>query len=500
METIPPRPTPAPSIGELSNTFAALPDVFHSRILPTRVAAPQLLRFNQSLGEELGLDLAAVDPTMLAAIFAGNVLPAGAAPVAMAYAGHQFGNFVPQLGDGRALLLAELVDRTGQRRDIHLKGSGRTPYSRGGDGRAGLGPVLREFIVSEAMHALRIPTTRALAAVATGETIMRDTPVPGAVLTRIGASHIRVGTFEYHAARNDTAAVRTLADYAIGRHYPDARQAPNPYFALLQCVADRQATLIADWMRVGFIHGVMNTDNMAISGETIDFGPCAFMDEWNPSAVYSAIDRRGRYAFSNQPGIAQWNLARLAETLLPLIDEAPEKAVEAATGVLLQFMTTFEGRRMDGLRAKIGLSSAEPGDRELIQVLLDGMHAQSVDHTNLFRRLADAVAGQPDEARALYTSPAAFDAWSIAWRSRLERDPATESSRIAAMRSANPAIIPRNHQIERAIRSAIDGNELAPFHALTDALQAPYSNEAALGPYAAPPAPAERVLQTFCGT
>jgi uncharacterized protein YdiU (UPF0061 family) len=492
--------TSAPYIGRLSNTFAELPREFSARLAPTPVAKPQLIRLNETLAREIGLELDGVDANTLAEVFAGNLIPEGATPVAMAYAGHQFGHFVPQLGDGRAILLAEVVDSAGIRRDIHLKGSGRTPYSRGGDGRAGLGPVLREYVISEAMHALGIATTRTLAAVSSGESILRDGPTPGAVLARVGTSHIRVGTFEFHAARGNEVALRTLADYVIARHYPESREAGNPYLALLSTIADRQATLVAEWMRVGFIHGVMNTDNMAVSGETIDFGPCAFMDAWDPATVFSSIDHRGRYAFSNQPAVAQWNLARLAETLLPLIDSDLEKAAGIATEVIVAFLETCQSRWQERLRGKFGLSGDEPGDGALIDALLEVLRTQEVDYTQFFWHLANVPTGRPDAARSLFRDPTAFDAWVDAWRGRLARDPRTSEDRFTAMRRLSPAIIARNHQVEHAIRAAVDSGDYAPFHALVDALARPYDPGAAQGRYAVPPAPAERVLQTFCGT
>ena len=494
-----PDPLP-PHIGNLTNTFASLPETFYARLPPTPVRAPELLRLNEPLAAQIGLTLDDLAPETLLAVFAGNLVPAGAEPVAMAYAGHQFGNFVPRLGDGRAILLAEVVGDDGVRRDLLLKGSGRTPFSRGGDGRAALGPVLREYIVSEAMYALGIPATRALAAVATGERIVREGSVPGAIVTRVARSHVRIGTFEYHAARGDTDAVRRLADYVIGRHYPDLRDAANPYLALIATVAARQAALIAAWMRVGFIHGVMNTDNMSIAGETIDFGPCAFMDAWDPATVYSAIDRRGRYAYGNQPLIGQWNLARFAETLLPLIGDDAERAAGEATNVLVAFMDDYERLRLRDLRAKLGLGQALDGDAALAQTLLDMMQAQSVDHTLLFWRLADAVRGDANGVRSLFQAPGAFDAWALAWHERLARDSGAGTEVIARMRAASPAIIPRNHLVERALRAAIDAGDLAPFHALVEALAQPYAPEAAAGPYATPPRPEERVLQTFCGT
>jgi len=372
------------------NSYRRLPDRFHVRMPPAAVAEPRLIAFNRDLAEELGLDVPAIEPAA-AAIFSGNALPAGAEPIAVAYAGHQFGSFVPQLGDGRAILLGEVIDRSGRRRDIQLKGSGRTPFSRRGDGRAALGPVLREYVVSEAMHALGIPTTRALAAVATGEPVYREEVLPGAVLTRVAASHIRVGTFQFFAARGDQDGVRTLADHVLARHYPELAEAERPYLALLAGVAERQARLVAHWMHVGFIHGVMNTDNMAVSGETIDYGPCAFMDAYDPQTVFSAIDHGGRYAFANQPNIALWNLARLAETLLPLIDPDPQAAIGQAREALGGFAERFEGFWLDGMRRKLGLATAEADDQALANGLLQAMAQGTADFTLTFRRLCDAA-------------------------------------------------------------------------------------------------------------
>src|ERR1700733_1269967 len=378
--------THEPHTAMIPPSYAALPEHFFARLNPTPVAKPRLLRFNHCLERELGLGIGDLDAQALAEIFSGNLVPEGASSIAMAYAGHQFGYFVPQLGDGRALLLAEVVDCAGMRRDIQLKGSGRTPYSRGGDGRAALGPVLREYLVSEAMHALGIPTPRALAAVATGEPVFREEALPGAVLTRVAASFVRVGTFQYFAARDDVEAVRRLPDYVIDRHFYDARAAQQPYLALLRSVLGAEASLIAQWMHVGFIHGVMNTDNMAVSGETIDFGPCAFMDAYDPGAVFSSIDRQGRYAYGNQPHAAVWNLARFAETLLPIIDASMERAVEAASEVLGGFAPRFSDESLAGMRRKLGLQAREEGDAALAEELLDAMHRNQADFTLTFRR------------------------------------------------------------------------------------------------------------------
>jgi uncharacterized protein YdiU (UPF0061 family) len=483
-----------------TNSYAALPAHFYTRIDPTRVAEPRLIQFNQGLAAELGLD-AGLEPDFLAAVFAGNTLLPGSQPIAMAYAGHQFGQFVPQLGDGRAILLGEVRDRLGRRRDIQLKGSGRTPYSRGGDGRAAVGPVLREYLVSEAMHALGVPATRALAAVATGEVVFRERAVPGAILTRVAASHVRVGTFQYFAARGDADATRRLADYAIERHYPGVASASNPYLELLRSVMQRQARLVAGWMSVGFIHGVMNTDNMAISGETIDFGPCAFMDAYDPATVFSSIDHGGRYAYMNQPAAAQWNLARFAETLLPFIDGQSDRAVELATAVIADFSKEFDEYWLAGMRRKVGLFLEEEGDPKMIRGLLDVMQGSGADFTLTFRRLCAAAEGGADPALdGLFAEPAAFREWVQVWRSRLAREPQPGSEHAAFMRLVNPAVIPRNHRIEAVIVAAVERGDYAPFEELSRILSRPYEEQPSFAAYANPPRPEERVLQTFCGT
>ncbi|MFL5337295.1 MAG: protein adenylyltransferase SelO [Geminicoccaceae bacterium] len=484
------------------NTYARLPERLYARLAPTAVAAPRLVRLNAALAEDLGLD-----PTELASpegvdILAGNRVPGGAEPIALAYAGHQFGQFVPQLGDGRAILLGEVVGRDGVRRDIQLKGSGQTPFSRRGDGRAALGPVLREYIVSEAMAALDVPTTRTLAAVMTGEPVYRETALPGAVLTRVAASHIRVGTFQYFAARGDGEAVRLLADYTIRRHYPEAAEAGQPYRALLDTVVARQAELVARWLLIGFIHGVMNTDNTSVAGETIDYGPCAFMDAYDPATVFSSIDSFGRYAYGNQPRIAQWNLARLAETLLPLLAEEQEAALEAARDALTTFAPRFEAAYLGGLRRKIGLATEREEDAPLVQDLLTRMAANGADFTLTFRRLCDAAAGPEGDAgvRALFAAPAAYDAWAAGWRRRLAEEPSDAAARSAAMRAVNPAFIPRNHLVEAALDAAVGRQDFGPFEDLLEVLSRPYEDRPGLERYTAPPAPEERVLQTFCGT
>ena len=489
-------------IAVFSNSYARLPEHFFARLSPTPVAKPRLIIFNESLASELGLDTRGLEPDELAAVFAGNVTPPGAEPIAMAYAGHQFGNFVPKLGDGRAILLGEVLDRNGERRDVQLKGAGRTPFSRRGDGRAALGPVLREYLVSEAMHALGIPTTRALAAVLTGEPVFRDRQLPGAVLTRVASSHIRVGTFQYFAARGDLEAVKHLADYVIDRHFPDARDAERPRLALLQAVVERQALLIARWMLVGFIHGVMNTDNTALSGETIDFGPCAFMDSYDPATAFSAIDEFGRYAYGNQPTIAKWNLARFAETLLPLLDPNPERAVELANEAISAFTSRFQEHWLAGMRDKLGLSSNEEGDLELAHAFLRAMHENAADFTLTFRRLCDAAADEKADAnvRVLFANPAAYDSWVARWRSRLVVEKFEPNACAQAMRTVNPAFIPRNHRVEQALGAAIEYGDFSPFAELLTVLSRPYEDQAIFADYANPPHADERVFRTFCGT
>lgn len=489
-------------IAAFANNYARLPEHFFVRQLPAQVKSPQLVKFNSALARELDLDIAAIEAIGAAALFAGNVVPAGATPLAMAYAGHQFGNFVPQLGDGRAILLGDIIDRHGVHRDIQLKGAGRTPFSRGGDGRAALGPVLREYLISEAMHALHIPTTRALAAVTTGEMVYRDGPLPGAVLTRIAASHVRVGTFQYFAARDDVDAVKRLADYVIDRHYPAAKDAAHPYLALLQAVVDRQAALIARWMHVGFIHGVMNTDNMAISGETIDYGPCAFMDAFDPATVFSSIDHGGRYAYGNQPGIARWNLARFAETLLPLLHVDQERAVEQAVRAIDGFAAAYDGYWLAGMRNKLGLSTAEAGDLDLSHALLNIMAENRADFTLTFRRLSDAAlaADEDDRLRRLFAAPASLDSWLVAWRSRLARDPFDARERASSMQRVNPAFIPRNHKVEQALAAAVQHSDLTIFDELLAVLSRPFEEQDGMESHSAAPPRDGPLFRTYCGT
>jgi serine/tyrosine/threonine adenylyltransferase len=484
------------------SSYANLPERFFARVSPTRVAAPRIIKVNDALAADLCLASTAVDESAIAAFFSGNTLPPGSVPIAMAYAGHQFGHFVPQLGDGRAILIGESRDRAGVLRDIQLKGSGRTPYSRSGDGRAALGPVLREYLVSEAMHALGIPATRALAAVLTGELVQRETALPGAILTRVAASHVRVGTFEYFAAREDVAGVKLLADFVIDRHFPECRQDSAPYLVLLRQVVQRQASLIAAWMNVGFIHGVMNTDNMAVSGETIDFGPCAFMDAFDPAAVFSSIDQRGRYAYANQPHAAAWNLARFAETLLPLIDADSARAIESATVVLESFASKFAECWLTGMRRKLGLSTAEAQDQQLAEDFLGAMHRSRADFTLTFRVLGDAALRPADDARmkVLFSDARAFQEWSQRWRARLAHESIAPDARAHVMRHANPALIPRNHRIEQMIVAAVEQGDFKPFERLVTALAQPYEDQTVYTDLGEPPQASERVLQTFCGT
>jgi len=488
------------------NHFARLGAPFFAKVQPTPVNRPMLIRFNVELARELGMSVDGVSDAELADVFSGNALPAGAEPLAMAYAGHQFGHFVPQLGDGRAIWLGELRTADGARFDVQLKGSGRTAYSRGGDGRAALGPVLREYLVSEAMARLGVPTTRALAAVATGEWVARDRPLPGGVITRVARSFIRVGTFEYFASRGDVEAVKKLADYVIARNYPELASAEQRYVALLEAVIARQARLIAQWMQFGFIHGVMNTDNMSIAGETIDYGPCAFMDGYRHQRVFSSIDHHGRYAYNSQPGIGLWNLIRLAETLLPLLAEKTVDAVAIAEKHLETFKDQYEAAWLAGMRAKLGLSAvagSDEEDRALIGGLLDLMDENEADFTLTFHqlsRLGADVNTRDEEARELFAQSAKFDDWLAKWRERLKRETQSDDARQGAMRAVNPVYIPRNHQIEAAIRAAEDRGDFSVFHELHAVLQNPYVEQAGKERYLLPPEPEEKVTKTFCGT
>jgi uncharacterized protein YdiU (UPF0061 family) len=496
------------------HTYAALAPRFGAPATPTKVPAPRLIRLNRALAGRLGLDADALDSELGAALFGGNVVAEGARPIALAYAGHQFGHFVPQLGDGRAILLGELRDVGGARFDVQLKGAGPTPFSRRGDGRAALGPVLREYLLSEAMAALGVPTTRALAAVATGAPVFRETALPGAVITRVAASHVRVGTFQFFAARQDHEALRLLADHVIARHYPEVAAAhpsgggdgePDGarYLALIEAVAARQASLVAAWLSIGFVHGVMNTDNTQIAGETLDYGPCAFLDEYDPGAVFSSIDHQGRYAYANQPRIAQWNLARFAETLLPLLGVDEAAAVAKAEAVLAGFGARFDDAYLARMRRKLGLAEAHDGDLALLEELLGIFARAGVDFTNGFRALSARLVHEEREAPDALPGGAALDAWESHWRARLSRE-SREGRDLAEVRRAmdatNPAVIPRNHLVEAVIRAAVDRDDFAPFDALLAEVERPFDARPPGSPFTQPPRPEERVTQTFCGT
>jgi uncharacterized protein YdiU (UPF0061 family) len=472
------------------NSYARLPDRFHARLAPTPVIAPKLIKLNEPLARQLGLDPAFLASPEGVAILGGNTVAEGSEPIALAYAGHQFGNFVPQLGDGRAVLLGEVVDITGTRRDIQLKGSGPTPFSRRGDGRAALGPVLREYIISEAMYALGIPTTRSLAAVLTGEPVIRENIMPGAVLTRVASSHIRVGTFQFFAARGDTEALKLLADHVIARHYPEAKSCVD----LFEKVIERQANLVAKWLGVGFIHGVMNTDNVSVAGETIDYGPCAFMDAYHPETVFSSIDQTGRYAFGKQPQIAGWNLARLGEAMLPLFAEDPDKALEQANDSLKNYGAIFGAAYLSVLRRKFGLSTEHEGDAELAQSFMKLLMDNGTDYTLAFRSLSHGT------VRGLFEEPAGYDAWEIQWRERLAQEPQDEAARRAAMLAVNPAYIPRNHKVEEVLAAAIQDDNYAPFEQLIDVLARPFEERPEAEAYAGPPTGDPKKYRTYCGT
>lgn len=485
------------------NSFARLPARFYQLLAPTPVAAPAPIRVNRGLALELGLDPDWLASPAGTAFLAGNSVIDGSEPLAAAYAGHQFGSFNPQLGDGRAILLGELRGADGRRVDLQLKGAGRTHWSRGGDGRSPLGPVLREYIVSEAMATLGVPSTRALAAVGTGEQVFRDRPLPGAVLARVAASHIRIGSFEFFAARNDREALEILARYTLERHYPSQAQAENPALALLEAAVQAQARLVSRWQLLGFIHGVMNTDNMLLSGETIDYGPCAFMDAFNPDTVFSSIDHGGRYAYRNQPAIAHWNLACLAQALVPILHEDSEQAVALAQAAVNTYSDQFLEAHTAGLKAKLGLLEDRSEDAALIEDLYTLMAAEATDFTLSFRRLADLAspdtAGDQDSGE-LYSLPPAFDSWLTRWRTRLAAAAVDPRERQAGMYRASPIFIPRNHLVEAAITAATDQGDFAPFHTLVERLADPWTWRAEDRAFALPPVPEQGVYQTFCGT
>ena len=486
-----------------NNRYVQLGDDFYVRPKPLPVSNPKLIIFNHELGTELGLSDTCLNSADAAAIFAGNLVPDGAEPLAMAYAGHQFGHFSPLLGDGRALLLGQVVSPGGAHLDIHLKGSGRTVYARGGDGRSALGPVLREYLVSEAMAKLGVPTTRALAAVTTGEEVARQRLLPGGVITRVASSFVRVGTFEYFAAKNNLEAVTRLADYVIEQNYPQTREATNRYLALLEAVINQQAALIAQWMQFGFIHGVMNTDNMSIAGETIDYGPCAFMDEYAHDQVYSSIDRQGRYAYNNQPSIGLWNLTRLAETLVPLLANDTDTAVEIAKGALRKYAGLYEDYWLDGMREKTGLVSRHADDKQLIDDLFEYMAINRADFTLTFyylSRLEIDSLDHDENVRTLFNDPEQFNQWALKWRERLRKEDSNDETRQARMQTVNPVYIPRNHQIEAAIKAAEDHDDFSIFHDLHEVLQRPYELQLQKDAHMLPPEPDEVVQETFCGT
>ncbi len=483
---------------KFDNSYARTFEGFFVRAQAAPAPDPKLLQLNHALAKELGLDADALDSEAGAKIFSGNAIPGGAEPIAQAYAGHQFGGYAPQLGDGRALLLGEVIDTKQQRRDIQLKGSGPTPFSRGGDGKAPLGPVLREYLIGEGMHALGIPTTRALAAVATGELVYRETPLPGGVLTRVAASHIRIGTFQFFAARGGVEKVRELADYTIARHYPDIARAENPYLEFFTAVTEAQAALVACWMNIGFIHGVMNTDNMTISGETLDYGPCAFMDTYAPGTFFSSIDRNGRYAYANQPAILSWNLTRLAETLVPLVEPVKDKAIEILTDAIQQAQPLYQKHWLAGMRSKLGLTSEDPNDLDLVNDLLWVMKDGKADFTLVFRHLSQVLRGDLDAVHNLFDQSGAFEVWARRWRKRLEQEGAVGETRAQAMDRVNPIYIPRNHKVEEALTAAVYHADLQPFTKLLEVLGHPFDEVEGDEAFAEPkPDPS---YKTFCGT
>ncbi len=481
------------------NQYASLPADCYSFVAPQPVRNPAFIRVNRDLCRTLDMDAEAVTSDAGIAILSGNAMAPGSQPLAMAYAGHQFGGWVPALGDGRALLLGEIEGQDGQIHDIQLKGAGRTPYSRNGDGLAAIGPVLREYIVSEAMHTLGVPTTRALAALTTGEPVYRERTLPGAILVRVARSHIRVGTFQYFAARAMTGEIKSLADLLIRRCYPQLPESEGRYLHLLDAVIRGQAALVAKWMALGFIHGVMNTDNMAVACETIDYGPCAFMDTFEANKVFSSIDHRGRYAYSNQPSIAHWNLAQLATCLLPLIDEDRDRAITLAQDRLNAFPDLYEGAWLREFRTKLGLTIVDADDHTLISDLLATLEDTETDFTVFFRQLASRDLADPSVPVAPETEPPALAAWLGRWKARLASEPAATAGRARCMRLCNPAFIPRNHQVERVIADA-EAGDFGTFHRLVDTLKSPYASQPERKDLAGPPRPDEVVTRTFCGT
>jgi len=475
------------------NTYSKLPSSMMSRLAPVPVKKPELVILNHSLSEELGLDFSNTKEENLALIFAGNLLPEGSEAIAQAYAGHQFGHFT-MLGDGRAIVIGEHLSKNNQRFDIQFKGSGKTPFSRNGDGRAALGPMLREYIISEAIHALNIPTTRSLAVVKTGENVMRETPLTGAILTRVAKSHIRVGTFQYAVISSDKKNLKTLFDYTIDRHYPHIKVSKTPALDLLKTVIEKQTKLVVDWMRVGFIHGVMNTDNVAISGQTIDYGPCAFMDTYDPETVFSSIDQQGRYAYFNQPGIAKWNLARFAESLVPLIDDNKDKAIEIATETTNNFAELYKKNWFEMMRKKLGLLGEGSKDENLIIDLLTWMHQNKADYTNTFCYLMN----EKIQKNKIYDNQG-FISWKQQWQERLKLHNNSPEKSLKLMRSVNPLVIPRNHKVEETLEAA-NNDDLNPMKNLLKVLERPYENQKGISEYQSPAPPSDKKYQTFCGT
>ncbi len=488
------------NIVKFDNSYSCLPEEFFQRINPVPVRAPKLIIFNNNLGKHLGFDINQTNDNY-AQIFSGNIIPNGASPIALAYAGHQYGNFVNQLGDGRAVLLGEVTDLNEQRYDIQLKGSGQTQFSRRGDGRSPLGPVVREYILSEAMHSLNIPTTRSLAAVSSGEQVYRDTSLPGAILTRVAKSHIRIGTFEYFASLKQLKNLKTLSDYTIDRHYPEVKSSKNRYLSLLNAVSNKQAELIAHWMSIGFIHGVMNTDNTSIAGETIDYGPCAFMDTYDPSTVFSSIDHHGRYSFGNQPHIIEWNLACFATCLIPLIDEDPSKANKQAGEIIKDVSVKINKAIMDKMRQKIGLSSEQKTTHQLLEKLLKIMLDNQSDYTLTFRYLCDVLGEKGDSKfKEQFTTQDEISKWLVEWQLCINNQGQSKEKIYQSMRLVNPAFIPRNHLIERIIKAAVDHDDYSEMKALSSILSNPYKEQNVDFDYINPPEPSEKVYQTFCGT
>ena len=475
------------------NTYSKLPDSMLSRLAPIPVKKPELVVLNHSLSKELGLDFSTTNKEDLALMFAGNLLPEGSESIAQAYAGHQFGYFT-MLGDGRAIVIGEHLSKNNKRFDIQFKGSGKTPFSRNGDGRAALGPMLREYIISEAMHGLKIPTTRSLAVVKTGENVIRETPLPGAILTRVATSHIRVGTFQYATMMKDEKNLKTLVDYTIDRHYPNIKDSDTPALDLLKIVIEKQTKLVTDWMRVGFIHGVMNTDNMTISGETIDYGPCAFMDTYDPETVFSSIDQHGRYAYFNQPVITKWNLARFAETLIPLIDKDKVKAIQIATETINNFVEVYKKNSLKMMHNKLGLFGEEKKDKSLINDLLSWMQKNKADYTNTFCVLMNKNI-QKDK---IYKNESFLD-WKQKWQNRLKLNNNSPKESLKLMRSANPLVIPRNHKVEEVLEAA-NNDDLSPMKNLLKVLEKPYENQEGISEYQSPAPPSDQKYQTFCGT